>query len=301
MSTVTIISGVGAYLEAGNLAFSIGAVHLSFTDVDVELAAAQIRAASGRNVVVDGFPTTVEEAVRLDVVLARSNLRVTRFISASLLDDHALVETHALRRMCPSSSCGAKYNLRQMRPRQADVCDVCGAVGLVKSHHDVDACVLADAVEQRRKSMLLREHYRAVADNFVEQDPLESLSEAILGMQSHLIQAKKQIAVAIADARRLEKLATDARQAVADSKEALQPAEIVAGHERLAARYEKQLIEQRSSVDTLKAALQELNRKTEEMKRRKNLLVAIEARAEAEHEILRLAWSASGVIDPIKQ
>jgi phage shock protein A len=69
----------------------------------------------------------------------------------------------------------------------------------------------------------------------------------------------------------------------------------------LAARYESQLIEQRRSVDTLKAALQDLNSKIEEVKREKNLLFAIEARAEAEHKILRLVWSASGVIDPIKQ
>jgi len=302
MSTVTIVSGVAANLEAGNLAFSIGAIHLSFAgNIGIEASIADIIAAAHQNVVVDGFPTTVEEAVRLDVALARSNLRVTRFIFASLFGDHELVETHALRRSCPSSSCGARYNLRHMRPRKVDVCDVCGAVGLLKSHNDADALVLADAVEQRRKSMLLKEHYRAVADDFVEQLPLESLSEAIIEMQSYLVQAKKQVAVAIADEKRLAKLATDARQAVADSQRALQPTEKIAEHERLAARYESQLIEQRGSVDILKAALQDINNKIEEVKREKNLLVAIEARAEAEHKILRLVWSASGLIDPIKQ
>lgn len=302
MSTVTIVSGVAENLEAGDLAFSIGGIHLSFeVNADVESAIYEIVNAARSNVVVDGFPTTVEAAMRLDAALARSNLRVTRFMFSSSLDDHAFVENRALRRTCSSPLCGARYNLRTMRPRRPDVCDACGTIGLLRSHHDSDACVLAEAAEKRRKSMLIREHYLAVADDFVEKDPVDSLSEFLLEIQSYLVEAKKGVAVAIADEKRLAKLATDARQAVMDSEQALHPVKTIAEKEEIAVRYEKHLTRQRGGIGVMRNALCELNNKIEEVRRERDLLVAIKTRAEAEQKLLRLAWSAAGVIDPNKQ
>ena len=42
MSTIVIVAGVAANLHAGNLAFSLGAVHLALSDVDAEVAVARI-------------------------------------------------------------------------------------------------------------------------------------------------------------------------------------------------------------------------------------------------------------------
>src|SRR4051812_32777967 len=130
------------------------------------------------------------------------------------------------------------------------------------------------------------------------EDPEKVLTQILEDMGKQLMEAKKQVAVAIADEKRLLKQAQAERENVAEwerramlavragndalAKEALaRKAEIVT----LSDQYQAQWQKQKTSVDQLKLALRALNNKIEEAKRKKSLLVARQKRAEAHSKI----------------
>lgn len=130
------------------------------------------------------------------------------------------------------------------------------------------------------------------------EDPEKMLNQMLLDMQEQLINAKKQVAVAIADEKRLltqneqeKKLVADwearAMKAVSAGADDLarQALERQAEHQKQALGLEQQWQAQKASVEKLKAALTQLSEKIEDAKRRKNLLVARAKRAEAEKTI----------------
>ncbi len=139
------------------------------------------------------------------------------------------------------------------------------------------------------------------------EDPEKMLNQVLLDMQSSLVDAKKQVAVAIADEKRLQKqLETEqekgkewerkamlavranddnlAREALARKQE----------HDNIGGQYQQQWMQQKAAVDKLKDALRLLNNKIEEAKRKKNILVARKKRAEAQKTI---ASTMSGLTD----
>lgn len=130
------------------------------------------------------------------------------------------------------------------------------------------------------------------------EDPEKMLQQVTIEMESQLVEAKKQVAVSIADEKRLAKQAEQemanaaewerramlaikagddalAKEALARKKE----------HDGLAASYKEQWQKQKQAVDSLKTALRLLNTKIEEAKRKKNVLIARKKRAEAQQAI----------------
>jgi len=130
------------------------------------------------------------------------------------------------------------------------------------------------------------------------EDPEKMLSQVLLEMQQQLVEAKKAVAVAIADEKKLQKQYTAetdkskewerkamvavragddglARQALARKNE----------HETIATQFQQQWISQKQAVEKLKDALRLLNNKIEEAKRKKNILIARKKRAEAQQQI----------------
>ncbi len=130
------------------------------------------------------------------------------------------------------------------------------------------------------------------------EDPEKMLSQVLLEMQQQLGEAKKAVAVAIADEKKLQKQYTAetdkskewerkamvavragddglARQALSRKNE----------HETIATQYQQQWVSQKSAVEKLKDALRLLNNKIEEAKRKKNILIARKKRAEAQQQI----------------
>ena len=130
------------------------------------------------------------------------------------------------------------------------------------------------------------------------EDPEKMLNQMLLDMQGQMVEAKKQVAVAIADEKRLQKQFEQERVLSVEWEKKAMLA-IKAGnddlakqallrkteHEKLAVGYEQQWGAQKASVDQLKNALQSLNGKIEEAKRKKNLLIARAKRAEAQKTI----------------
>ncbi len=130
------------------------------------------------------------------------------------------------------------------------------------------------------------------------EDPEKMLNQVLLEMQQQLVEAKKSVAVAIADEKKLQKQynaeldkskewerkamvavrAGDdglARQALARKQE----------HETISTQFQQQWVAQKQAVDKLKDALRLLNNKIEEAKRKKNILIARKKRAEAQQQI----------------
>jgi phage shock protein A len=130
------------------------------------------------------------------------------------------------------------------------------------------------------------------------EDPEKMLNQVVLDMNQQLVEAKKQVAVSIADEKRLAKqLEQEAQNAQEWEKRAMMA--LRAGneelakeglarkreHEALVTTYQEQWTKQKAAVDQLKKALRLLNDKIEEAKRKKNVLVARKKRAEAQKAI----------------
>ncbi len=130
------------------------------------------------------------------------------------------------------------------------------------------------------------------------EDPEKMLEQVVIDMANQLIEAKKQVAVAIADEKRLAKQAEGEAAKAAEwerrammavragddalAKEALQRKK---EHDNLAQVYKEQWSKQKKQVDQLKLALRVLNSKIEEAKRKKQVLIARKRRAEAQKKI----------------
>ena len=130
------------------------------------------------------------------------------------------------------------------------------------------------------------------------EDPQKMLNQIVLDMQNQLVEAKKQVAVSIADEKRLkkqwdeqielskewERKAMLAVRAGDDglAKEALTRKQ---EHDRMQGDFEKQWQAQKDAVEKLKDQLRTLNDKIEEAKRKKNMLIARQKRAEAQQAI----------------
>jgi phage shock protein A len=134
------------------------------------------------------------------------------------------------------------------------------------------------------------------------EDPEKMLDQILIEMRQQLVEARREVAVAIADEKRLaaqleaeleqvrewERRATMAVQKGEDdlAREALRRK---ADHEQIAIGYKKQWDAQQASTENLKNALRALSQKIEEAGRKKNLLVARQKRAEAQkhiHEVM---------------
>ncbi len=130
------------------------------------------------------------------------------------------------------------------------------------------------------------------------EDPEKILTQLILDMKEQLIAAKKQVAVSIADEKRLKKqLEGELHKAREWEKKAMMAVRAgrddLAGealsrkseHDSLAAEYKAHWEAQKSAADKLRSSLRQLNSKIEEASRRKNLLIARQRRAEAQKTI----------------
>lgn len=130
------------------------------------------------------------------------------------------------------------------------------------------------------------------------EDPEKMLSQVLLEMQQQLVEAKKAVAVAIADEKKLQKQYTaetdkskewERKAMVAvragDDNLARQALGRKQEHETIATQFQQQWIAQKQAVEKLKDALRLLNNKIEEAKRKKNILIARKKRAEAQQQI----------------
>ena len=138
------------------------------------------------------------------------------------------------------------------------------------------------------------------------EDPEKMLNQLIMDMNEQLLEAKKQVAMSIADEKKLERQALENKTQGEDwekkamlavkagkddlAKEALLRKQEYDGY---AASFQKEYESQHASVEQLKDALRQLQAKIEEAGRKKNLLVARAKRAEAQKQIQQTMGSLS--------
>ena len=73
--------------------------------------------------ILDGFPRTVTQAESLDTMLADKGMEIDHVVIIRV-DDEKLIARITGRFSC--SACGAAYHDRFNRPKQENVCDICG-------------------------------------------------------------------------------------------------------------------------------------------------------------------------------
>lgn len=130
------------------------------------------------------------------------------------------------------------------------------------------------------------------------EDPEKMLVQVIEDMRKQLAQAKQEVAVAIADERKLRAQVQEerkqaqewerrARLAIREGRDDLAKQALMRGQEHAnnAAEMEEQWEKHRQETDRLKDSLRQLNSKIEEAKRKKNLLLAKQKRAQAQKRI----------------
>src|SRR5581483_11161486 len=147
-----------------------------------------------------------------------------------------------------------------------------------------------------RLSSLLRSNINDLISR--AEDPEKMLNQILVDMRSQLAKAKQQVATAIADEKRLRdqadaefRQASDWEQkamlAIKEGRDDLAKQALVRQGEHTSAG---QQLEQtwelhRMETEKLKTSLRDLNDKIEEAKRKKNLLVARQRRAQAQKRI----------------
>jgi phage shock protein A len=147
-----------------------------------------------------------------------------------------------------------------------------------------------------RISTLMKSNINAMISK--AEDPEKILNQLIIDMREQFLEARKQVAVAIADEKRLkqqyeaelekaqewEKKAMVAVKAGRDDL-ASQALARKAEHDKLSEEWQQQWMAQKQASDQLRDALSRLNAKIQEASRKKNLLIARAKRAEAQKKI----------------
>src|SRR5689334_10667409 len=147
-----------------------------------------------------------------------------------------------------------------------------------------------------RFSSLLRSNINDLISR--AEDPEKMLNQILIDMRGQLAKAKQQVATAIADEKRLRDQAdAEFRQvhdweqkamlAVKENRDDLAKQALMRQGEHLSAgqQLEQTWEQHRAETEKLKNALRDLNDKIEEAKRKKNLLLARQRRAEAQKRI----------------
>jgi phage shock protein A len=130
------------------------------------------------------------------------------------------------------------------------------------------------------------------------ENPEKMLNQVLLDMREQLAKAKQEVAIAIADERKLraqledeQKLAGDwehrAMLAIRESRDDLAKQALIRQQEHgaRAVALDETWHKQHEETERLKDALRQLNEKIQEAKRKKNLLVAKQKRAQAQKRI----------------
>jgi phage shock protein A len=139
------------------------------------------------------------------------------------------------------------------------------------------------------------------------ENPEKMLNQLVMDMNEQLIEAKKQVAMSIADEKKLERQMLE-NKGQAEEWERKAMLAVKAGKDDLAkeallrkqeyvgytTQFQKEYESQHGSVEQLKDALRQLQGKIEEANRKKNLLIARAKRAEAQKQIQQTMGSLAG-------
>ena len=76
--------------------------------------------------ILDGFPRTIEQAKKLDEILAASGKKLDLVINLETPKEE-IIDRMLTRRVCTNPDCKATYNIKLNPPKVEGVCDKCGS------------------------------------------------------------------------------------------------------------------------------------------------------------------------------
>lgn len=77
-------------------------------------------------VILDGFPRTIEQAEKLDKILAKKGEKIDLAINL-VTPKEEIIDRMLTRRVCTNQDCKATYNIKLHPPVKEGICDKCGS------------------------------------------------------------------------------------------------------------------------------------------------------------------------------
>jgi len=132
------------------------------------------------NVILDGFPRTVNQALALEEMLKVKGEKISKVLFFDVPDE-VIVDRLSGRRVC--SKCGAVYHVKYNPPKVEGVCDLCGG-SLVQRDDDKEEVVRKRLEVYRKQTQPLVEFYqeRGIIYKLDAGKGVEELFEEVKGL-----------------------------------------------------------------------------------------------------------------------
>jgi adenylate kinase len=132
------------------------------------------------NVILDGFPRTVNQALALEEMLKGKGEKVSKVLFFDVHDE-VIIDRLSGRRVC--SKCGAVYHVKYNPPKVEGVCDLCGG-SLVQRDDDKEEVVKKRLEVYRKQTQPLIEFYqdRGIIYRLDAEKGVEELFEEVKGL-----------------------------------------------------------------------------------------------------------------------
>jgi len=132
------------------------------------------------NVILDGFPRTVNQALALEEMLKGKGKKISKVLFFDVPDE-VIIDRLSGRRVC--SKCGAVYHVKYNPPKVEGMCDLCGG-SLVQRDDDREEVVKKRLEVYRKQTQPLIEFYedRGIIYRLDAEKGVEELFEEIKGL-----------------------------------------------------------------------------------------------------------------------
>ncbi|MFZ8863122.1 MAG: adenylate kinase [Thermocrinis sp.] len=132
------------------------------------------------NVILDGFPRTVNQALALEEMLRVKGKKISKVLFFDVPDE-VIIDRLSGRRVC--SKCGAVYHVKYNPPKVEGVCDLCGGT-LVQRDDDKEEVVRKRLEVYRKQTQPLIEFYqeRGIIYKLDAGKGVEELFEEVKGL-----------------------------------------------------------------------------------------------------------------------
>jgi len=132
------------------------------------------------NVILDGFPRTVNQALALEEMLKGKGEKISKVLFFDVPDE-VIIDRLSGRRVC--SKCGAVYHVKYNPPKVEGVCDLCGG-SLMQRDDDKEEVVKKRLEVYRKQTQPLIEFYqdRGIIYRLDAEKGVEELFEEVKGL-----------------------------------------------------------------------------------------------------------------------
>jgi adenylate kinase len=142
-------------------------------EIIVEMMVGAIQKSSDTGFILDGFPRTVNQAVRLDESLASAGQGIDAIINL-IIDEDVIVQRMTGRRSCPQ--CGAVYHIENLKPKVEGVCDNDGSELVQRPDDSVE--IVANRLETyHRQTEPVVDYYKKSSGTVYDIDANDNIDQ----------------------------------------------------------------------------------------------------------------------------